>query len=179
MVTSKMVSSLTGKAVQPNKAIVGANAFAHEAGIHQDGVLKHRQSYEIIDPESVGVTRNNLILGKHSGRSAYAERLEALGYDNLSATDIDKLVLKFKEIADEKKEVTDGDIEAVIFDEIYHLLVRWDLVGSCIAGDQVKPTATITIRDIDGEEYSGVSLGSGPVDAVFKAMIALQKSIVS
>ena len=176
MVTSKMVSSLTGMAVQPNKAIVGANAFAHEAGIHQDGVLKHRQSYEIIDPESVGVTRNNLILGKHSGRSAYAERLEALGYDNLSATDIDKLVLKFKEIADEKKEVTDGDIEAVIFDEIYHPLVRWDLVGLHVtAGDQVKPTATITIRDIDGEEYSGVSLGSGPVDAVFKAIDSITK----
>lgn len=176
MVTSKMVSSLTGMSVQPNKAIVGANAFAHEAGIHQDGVLKHRQSYEIIDPESVGVTRNSLVLGKHSGRSAYADRLEALGYDNLSASDIDKLVLKFKEIADEKKQVTDGDIEAVIFDEIYHPLVRWELVGLHVtAGDQVKPTATITLRDIDGEEYSGVSLGSGPVDAVFKAIDSIAK----
>ena len=175
-VTSKMVSSLTGMVVQPNKAIVGINAFAHEAGIHQDGVLKHRQSYEIIDPESVGVTKNNLVLGKHSGRSAYADRLDALGYDNLTMSDIDRLVLKFKEIADEKKVVTDGDIEAVIFDEIYHPVVRWELVGLHVtAGDQVKPTATITIRDIDGKEYSDVSLGSGPVDAVFRAIDNITK----
>eukprot|EP00943_MAST-04B_sp_MAST-4B-sp1_P008123 g8123.t1 len=176
MVTSKMVSSLTGMVVQPNKAIVGTNAFAHEAGIHQDGVLKHRQSYEIIDPESVGVTRNNLILGKHSGRSAYADRLKALGYDNLTMGDIDKLVLKFKEIADKRKVVTDGDIEALIFDEIYHPIVRWELVGLHVtAGNQVKPTATITIRDIGGEEHSDVSLGSGPVDAVFKAIDNITK----
>ena len=160
--------------VQPNKAIVGINAFAHEAGIHQDGI-EHRQSYEIIDPESVGVTKNNFVLGKHSGRSAYADRLDALGYDNLTMSDIDRLVLKFKEIADEKKVVTDGDIEAVIFDEIYHPVVRWELVGLHVtAGDQVKPTATITIRDIDGKEYSDVS-SKGPVDAVFRAIDNITK----
>ena len=170
-VTSKMVSSLTGMVVQPNKAIVGSNAFVHEAGIHQDGVLKHRQNYEIIDPAMVGVTTDSLHLGKHSGKRAYENRLLELGYDNLDEKQVDLLVTKYKQIADKKKLVTDADLEAVIFDEIYHPIVCWELVGMHVtAGDQVKPTATVTLRNIDGEEFTGVHLGNGPVDAVFKAI---------
>jgi|EP00945_MAST-04E_sp_MAST-4E-sp1_P002562 2-isopropylmalate synthase len=175
-VSSKMVSSLTGMTVQPNKAIVGKNAFLHEAGIHQDGVLKHRQSYEIIDPASVGVTTENLILGKHSGRRAYESRLFELGYDNLSEDEVNMLVEKYKMIADEKKVVTDGDLEAVVFDKIYHPLVNWELAGLHVtAGNQVRPTATVTLRDINGEEYTGVSIGTGPVDAVLSAIDEITK----
>ena len=117
---SRMVSTFTGMFVQPNKAIVGANAFAHEAGIHQDGVLKHADTYEIMKPESVGLTTNNLVLGKHSGKHAYKMRLEALGFTDLTEDQIDEFVDKFKRLADEKKSVSDADIEAIVHDEIYH-----------------------------------------------------------
>jgi hypothetical protein len=246
---SRMVSAFTGIMVQPNKAIVGANAFAHEAGIHQDGVLKNKETYEIMTPESVGLVANNLVLGKHSGKAAYADRLRALGYGDLSpeqleglgkcvvvslcrcvvvllcrcvvvslcrcvvvslcpcahvpmcpcahvpmcrcvvvsmyvvyffGTDVvfdfflivcDLLVDRFKRIADDKKTVTDEDMEAIVNDEVYNTKDTWKLVSVHVtAGDKVKPTATVTLVNAEGEEFSEASLGNGPVDAVFSVI---------
>ncbi len=167
---SRMVSSFTGIAVQPNKAITGANAFAHEAGIHQDGVLKNKETYEIMTPESVGLVTNNLVLGKHSGKHAFHERLKQLGYTNLDPDQVEALVEKFKRIADDKKTVTDEDMEAIVNDEVFQPRDQWNLVSVHVtAGDKVKPTATVTLVNADGEEFSEASLGNGPVDAVFSA----------
>lgn len=115
--TSRLVSNLTGMMVQPNKAIVGANAFAHESGIHQDGVLKNRLTYEIMDAESIGLTTNQIVLGKLSGRNAFRTRLQELGFE-LSEDDLNKAFLRFKEVADKKREITDWDLEAIVNDEI-------------------------------------------------------------
>ena len=168
--TSRLVSNLTGMAVQPNKAIVGANAFAHESGIHQDGVLKNKLTYEIIDAQSIGLTDNQIILGKHSGRNAFRSRIQELGYQ-LSETELNKAFVRFKETADKKKEITDWDLEAIVNEEIQQApeLFRLELVQvSC--GDRSKPTATVTIRTPDGVELTDAAIGTGPVDAVYKAI---------
>ncbi len=168
--TSRLVSSLTGMLVQPNKAIVGSNAFAHESGIHQDGVLKHKLTYEIMDAESIGLKENQIVLGKLSGRNAFRSRLKELGYE-LSDNDLNKAFVRFKEVADKKKEITDWDLEAIVNDEIYQApeVFHLELVQvSC--GDHANPTATITLRTPTGEELSDAAIGTGPVDAVYKAI---------
>lgn len=168
--TSRMVSNLTGMMVQPNKAIVGANAFAHQSGIHQDGVLKHKLTYEIMDAESIGLTNNQIVLGKLSGRNAFQSRLKELGFD-LGETDLNKAFLRFKDVADKKKEITDWDLEAIVNDEIQNApeVFRLELVQvSC--GDHSRPTATVTVRNSDGEELMDAAIGTGPVDAVYKAI---------
>ncbi len=168
--TSRLVSNLTGMMVQPNKAIVGANAFAHESGIHQDGVLKNRTTYEIMDAQSIGLTDNRMVLGKLSGRHAFKTRLQELGYD-LSEDALNKAFLRFKAFAAKKREITDWDLESIVNDEInqppeyFHL----ELVQvSC--GDSARPTATVTLRTPSGEELTDAAIGTGPVDAVYKAM---------
>ena len=168
--TSRLVSNLTGMLVQPNKAIVGANAFAHESGIHQDGVLKNKLTYEIMDAQSIGLTENQIVLGKHSGRNAFRTQLRELGYE-LSDTELNKAFIRFKEVADKKKEVSDWDLEAIINDEIQQApdLFRLELVQvSC--GDRATPTATVTLRTPEGEELTDAAIGTGPVDAVYKAI---------
>jgi len=168
--TSRLVSNLTGMLVQPNKAIVGANAFAHESGIHQDGVLKNRLTYEIMDAQSIGLTDNQIVLGKLSGRNAFRTRLQELGYE-LTDQDLNKAFLRFKDLADKKKEITDWDLEAIVNDEIQSVpeLYRLELVQvSC--GDKLRPTATVTVLTPEGKELSDAAIGTGPVDAVYRAI---------
>ncbi|NES90309.1 MULTISPECIES: 2-isopropylmalate synthase [unclassified Okeania] len=168
--TSRLVSNLTGMFVQPNKAIVGANAFAHESGIHQDGVLKNKLTYEIMDAESIGLTDNQIVLGKLSGRHAFQTRLKELGFD-ISDEEVNKAFLRFKDLADKKKEITDWDLESIVNSEIQQPpeLFRIELVQvSC--GDRSRPTATVSIRTPNGEELTDAAIGTGPVDAVYKAI---------
>lgn len=168
--TSRLVSNLTGMLVQPNKAIVGANAFAHESGIHQDGVLKNKLTYEIMDAQLIGLTDNQIVLGKHSGRNAFGTRLRELGFE-LSETELNKAFVRFKDVADKKKEISDWDLEAIVNDEIQQspALFQVELVQvSC--GSNAKPTATVTLRTPDGEELTDAAIGTGPVDAVYKAI---------
>ena len=168
--TSRLVSELTGMIVQPNKAIVGANAFSHESGIHQDGVLKNKLTYEIMDAESIGLTNNQIVLGKLSGRNAFGSRLKELGFD-LSDTELNNAFIRFKEVADKRKEITDWDLEAIVNDEIRQPpeLFRLERVQvSC--GEPSVPTATLAIRTPDGPEKTAVAIGTGPVDAVYKAI---------
>jgi 2-isopropylmalate synthase len=168
--TSRLVSSLTGMLVQPNKAIVGANAFAHESGIHQDGVLKNRLTYEIMDAQSIGLTDNQIVLGKLSGRNAFRSRLKELGFE-LSEQDLNKAFVRFKELADKKKEISDWDLESIVNDEIQQTpeLFHLELVQvSC--GSNSRPTATVTVRTPEGNELTDAAIGTGPVDAVYKAI---------
>ncbi|MEO0532360.1 MAG: 2-isopropylmalate synthase [Cyanobacteria bacterium P01_A01_bin.123] len=168
--TSRLVSNLTGMLVQPNKAIVGTNAFAHESGIHQDGVLKHKRTYEIMDAQSIGLNDNLIVLGKHSGRNAFRSRLRELGYD-LSEQDLMRAFVRFKELADKKKEISDRDLEAIVNDETLQSPehFRLELVQvSC--GDHARATATVTLRTPDGQELSDAAIGTGPVDAVYRAV---------
>jgi 2-isopropylmalate synthase len=168
--TSRLVSSLTGMIVQPNKAIVGANAFAHESGIHQDGILKNKLTYEIMDAQSIGLTDNSIVLGKLSGRNAFRSRLIELGV-NLSENDLNKAFLRFKDVADKKKEITDRDLEAIVNDEIKQapeIFALERVQVSC--GDPLQPTATITVRMPNGDELTDAAIGTGPVDAIYKAI---------
>jgi len=168
--TSRLVSELTGFLVQPNKAIVGANAFRHESGIHQDGVIKMPITYEIIDPRTVGIPASSLVLGKLSGRHAFKERLAELGY-SLSEVDFDRAFSAFKELADKKKEISDRDIESVIAQELRTVseVYRLDRVQvSC--GDRGIPTASVILGAPDGKVLADAALGTGPVDAVYKAI---------
>ncbi|MEM9977409.1 MAG: 2-isopropylmalate synthase [Cyanobacteria bacterium P01_D01_bin.2] len=168
--TSRLISNVTGMLVQPNKAIVGANAFAHESGIHQDGVLKNKLTYEIMDAQTIGLTDNQIVLGKLSGRNAFRTRLQELGYE-LSDQDLNKAFLRFKELADKKKEISDRDLEAIVNDETQQVAehFRLELVQvSC--GSNARATATITIRTPAGEELMDAAIGTGPVDAVYKAI---------
>ncbi|MEO1145978.1 MAG: 2-isopropylmalate synthase [Cyanobacteria bacterium J06638_22] len=168
--TSRMVSNLTGMLVQPNKAIVGANAFAHESGIHQDGVLKHRLTYEIMDAQSIGLMDNQIVLGKHSGRNAFRTRLRELGYE-LGDQDLNKAFLRFKELADKKKEVSDWDLEAIVNDEIQQVPEQFKLEHVQVScGDHARATATVTVRMPNGEELTDAAIGTGPVDAVYEAI---------
>jgi 2-isopropylmalate synthase len=169
--TSRMVSAYTGMVVQPNKAIVGANAFAHEAGIHQDGMLKSHLTYEIMRPETVGLTSSRLVLGKHSGRHAFRVRLQEMGYKNLSDGEINMAFERFKRLADKKKVVADADIEAIIADEIYQPSETWHLNHIQVScGDHNIPTATVNLTGPGGRVYQDAALGTGPVDAVYKAI---------
>jgi 2-isopropylmalate synthase len=168
--TSRLVSDSTGMSVQPNKAIVGRNAFAHESGIHQDGVLKEKKTYEIMDPRDVGQSGSKLTLGKLSGRAAFRARLEALGF-SLSGGDLDRAFAAFKELADKKRSITDRDLEALVAEELrtvsetYHLE---QVQVSC--GDHSVPTASVRLIDPDGNAIADAALGTGPVDAVYKAI---------
>jgi len=167
--TSRMVTSVTGMSVQPNKAIVGANAFAHEAGIHQDGVLKHAATYEIMSPASVGL-KSTLVLGKHSGKHAFQKRLEELGYD--VSEDVVKAAFKrFKDTADQKKTVTDTDIEAILDSEVVKPATeQWKLNSCTVSCGTPHPTATVSITTPSGKTIVDASTGGGPVEAVYNAI---------
>ncbi|MFO0310445.1 MAG: 2-isopropylmalate synthase [Pseudanabaena sp.] len=168
--TSRLVSNLTGMLVQPNKAIVGANAFAHESGIHQDGVLKNRLTYEIMDAQSIGLTDNLIVLGKLSGRNALSSRLKELGFE-LSEQELNAAFVRFKELADKKREISDRDLEAIVNDEIRHAPEAFKLDHVQVScGDRAIPTATVTIVMPDGTEITDASVGTGPVDAIYKAI---------
>ncbi|HNS00888.1 MAG TPA: 2-isopropylmalate synthase [Anaerolineae bacterium] len=166
--SSDMVSRYTGMVVQPNKAIVGANAFAHEAGIHQDGMLKHKRTYEIMDAGTIGLSQSKLVLGKHSGRHAFRVHLEAMGY-RLNEKELDDVFRRFKALADKKKMVTDADLQALIGDELYQPPEVWqieDVQVSC--GTNVIPTAVVRLRNVEtGEIVTDAGFGTGPVDAVY------------
>jgi len=173
---SKLVSNYTGMAVQPNKAIVGANAFAHEAGIHQDGMLKNNQTYEIMRPESVGATQSKLVLGKHSGRHALKSRLQTLGYV-LDDDELGQVFERFKALADRKKMITDPDLEALVSDELYQPREYFILDGLQVAcGTMGMPTATVRLRDADGQPHIQACVGTGPVDAAYKAIDMIVKA---
>ncbi|MGB7537616.1 MAG: 2-isopropylmalate synthase [Anaerolineales bacterium] len=167
---SHMVSTYTGIPVQPNKAIVGANAFAHEAGIHQDGMLKHHTTYEIMQPEMIGLTQSSLVLGKHSGRHALRVRLSELGHE-LSTEELDRAFERFKELADKKKTIANADLEALVADQIYQPREIYALDGLQVAcGTMGMPTATVRLRGPDGALQVQASTGTGPVDAAYKAI---------
>ncbi len=170
--TSRLVSAITGIPVQPNKAIVGSNAFAHESGIHQDGVLKERSTYEIMDPESVGIAKSSLVLGKHSGRHAFRERVRALGYE-LADEEINTTFKRFKDLADRKKTVFDEDIEAIIAEEVLRTPDTYKLISlTVMSGTDVVPTATVRMM-VEGQECHGAELGNGPVDATYNTILRL------
>lgn len=172
---SKLVSNYTGIVVQPNKAIVGANAFAHEAGIHQDGMLKHQTTYEIMRPEDVGVNQSKLVLGKHSGRHALRSRLAEMGH-SLDELELDKAFARFKELADRKKVITELDLEAIIADEFYRPRDVYYLDGLQVTcGTIGMPTATVRLKGPDGKVHVHAAMGSGPVDAAYKAIDAIVK----
>jgi 2-isopropylmalate synthase len=159
--------------VPPNKAIVGANAFAHESGIHQDGMLKHNLTYEIMRPETVGVPQTRLVLGKHSGRHALKSRLVELGYD-ISEQDLDKIFDRFKALADKKKDIADADLEALVSDEIYQPREVYHLDGLQVAcGTMGMPTATVRLIGPDGRHHVHAEVGAGPIDAAYKAIDAV------
>ena len=166
---SKLVSAVTSFPVQYNKAIVGRNAFAHESGIHQDGMLKNAQTYEIMTPESVGVSKTSLVMGKHSGRHAFREKLVEMGYE-LGQNALEDAFKRFKDLADRKKIVYDEDIEALVDDEIGHANERIKVASLIIvAGTNGPQSATLTL-DIDGDERTKQATGNGPVDALFNAI---------
>ena len=177
MKASRLVSAITGFVVQPNKAIVGANAFAHESGIHQDGMLKHAGTYEIMTPESVGLVRaaadrGGLVMGKHSGRAAFRSRLSDLGYA-LDDAALDETFKRFKELADKKKEIFDDDIIALVDDQIGHAEDTIQFVSlEVLAGSKAPQRAELVLL-IDGEDRTQVAGGNGPVDAIFNAIKAL------
>jgi 2-isopropylmalate synthase len=168
--TSRLVSHVTGLQVQRNKAIVGQNAFSHEAGIHQDGMLKDRSTYEIMNPEDVGLPRTELVLGKHSGRHALRQRVQDLGY-HLSEEQLQRVFDAFKTLADRKKVIYDADVEALAEAQIHSGPVMWTLEAvTCNAGSATMPSAAVALWHQDGTILRDASLGDGPVDAVFKAI---------
>jgi 2-isopropylmalate synthase len=167
--SSHLLAMITGISVQPNKAIVGANAFAHEAGIHQDGVLKHKITYEIMEPATIGLETSRLVMGKHSGRHAFRDRLKALGYD-LSDRDIDTLFKRFKELADKRKEIVDEDLEVLIAEEILRVPDIYKLQYlNVISGTATVPTATVQL-EIMGKMEQDAAFGIGPIDATFNTI---------
>jgi 2-isopropylmalate synthase len=167
--TSRLVSMVTGIVVQPNKAVVGANAFAHEAGIHQDGILKNPMTYEIMKPETVGLARNRLVIGKHSGRHAFKQKLQELGYD-LSEEELNKLFKRFKELADKRKEILDEDIEVLVAEEILRVPDTYQLdYLNVVSGNVAVPTATVKLK-IQGNEAQSAGFGVGPIDATFNTI---------
>jgi 2-isopropylmalate synthase len=168
--TSRMVSRLTGYSVPPNKAVVGRNAFAHESGIHQDGVLKHRNTYEIMDATEVGLDSNAIVLGKHSGRHALKDALEQLGFQ-VEGNALNQAFKRFKEIADKKKQVTALDLEAIVSDEMSQSAESYELAWFEVeAGSRREPLATVGITLPSGEESTAQASGDGPVDAIFGAI---------
>ncbi len=170
--TSRMVSRFTGYPVQPNKAIVGRNAFAHESGIHQDGVLKERTTYEIMDARDVGLESNSIVLGKHSGRHALRDALEQLGF-KVSGQALNQAFARFKEIADKKKQVTSLDLEAIVSEEMRESAERYALQSfEVTAGSHTEPRAKVVVRMPSGDDAVGEASGDGPVDAIFGAIRA-------
>ena len=170
--SSRLVSMITGIIVQPNKAIVGANAFAHEAGIHQDGVLKNPMTYEIMKPETVGLNTNKLVLGKHSGRHALRSHLKQMGYD-LSDAELKIVFAKFKELADKKKHVVDEDLEVIMTEGLLRTSDIFNLTYLHVsAGTTVLPMASVQL-DIKGRSVKGAGYGNGPIDAVFNTIAKL------
>jgi 2-isopropylmalate synthase len=168
--TSRLVAHVTGIAVQRNKAIVGQNAFAHEAGIHQDGMLKERRTYEIMRPEDVGLSRTELVLGKHSGRHALRQRVRDLGY-HLDDAQLQRVFEAFKALADRKKEIYDADIEALVEAELHGVAALWTLESfHTTAGTGSLPTAAVSLRHRDGRRVQDAACGDGPVDALFKTI---------
>ncbi len=171
--TSRLVSAVTGFVVQPNKAIVGANAFAHESGIHQDGMLKHQGTYEIMTPESVGLTQSKLVLGKHSGRHAFKEKLKELGYE-MGDNALEDAFRRFKEVADRKKEVFEEDIVALVDDELSRAHDRVRFVSlDVVCGSKHRPPSAELELEIDDETCSVKTTGTGPIDAIFVAVKTL------
>ena len=169
---SKLVSAVTSFPVQYNKAIVGRNAFAHESGIHQDGVLKYAGTFEIMTPESVGLKESSLVMGKHSGRHAFREKLKDLGYE-LGDNAFEDAFVRFKALADRKKQVYDEDIEALVDEEIAHAHDRIKVLSmTVIAGTMGPQSATLSL-DIEGRHVTTQETGNGPVDAIFKAIRTL------
>jgi len=167
--TSRLVSMITGIVVQPNKAVVGANAFAHEAGIHQDGVLKNKMTYEIMEPQTIGLSSNRLVIGKHSGRHAFKEKLGEMGYD-LSQDDLNRLFEKFKELADKRKEILNEDIEALVAEEILRVPDIYKLEYlNVVSGTVAVPTATVKLK-IKGRDAQNAGFGVGPIDATFNTI---------
>jgi 2-isopropylmalate synthase len=170
-----MLSSIIGVSVPPNKAIVGDNAFAHEAGIHQDGVLKAAITYEIMTPQSIGRHSNELVLGKHSGRHAFGDRLEELGFE-LEGDEFQAAFRRFKDLADRKKVIYNEDLEAIVADAVVLEEQRFELGDlNILSGTFATPTATVEVI-VDGEVRKTTALGIGPVDAVFKAIAELTET---
>ena len=169
--TSRLIASITGIEPQPNKAIVGKNAFAHESGIHQDGVLKNKLTYEIFSPEEIGLdTKDTLVLGKHSGRAAFKSKLEKLGF-SLSEDEINRAFERFKELADKKKDIYDDDIRALITSQMSNISATWELVAMQLMDSTGGvPSAAVTIKDTQGNEYTDAGIGDGTIDAVFKTI---------
>jgi 2-isopropylmalate synthase len=169
--TSRLVSTITGIQVQRNKAIVGRNAFAHEAGIHQDGMLKERSTYEIMRPEDVGFAKTDLVLGKHSGRAALHDRAKALGF-HLTGEELQAIFEEFKILADKKKEIYDGDVVALIEQRLHaDVEEQWSLVSfQAQCGTDQTPRARLTLRRGDQEFTEDLAAGDGPIDAVFSVI---------
>jgi len=173
---SRLVSSVTGFPVQPNKAIVGANAFAHESGIHQDGVLKHRETYEIMTAQDVGWNANKMVMGKHSGRSAFRARLEELGTTFESDAELNEAFARFKDLADKKHEIFDEDLQALVSDTRASHYEKYKLSSLSVTSQTGEvPVATITVS-VNDQEHTAEASGSGPVDAAFKAIESVVKS---
>ncbi len=175
MAASRLVRNVTGMTVQANKAIVGANAFAHESGIHQDGFLKEKSTYEIMTPESVGLAESSLVLGKHSGRHAFRDRLKELGY-SLGEEDLNKTFERFKRLADQKKDIFDEDLEALVAEEVFRIPQVYELKKLFVrSGTDTKPQADIVMA-VNGAEAEKSSGGDGPVDAAFRTIAEVVKT---
>jgi 2-isopropylmalate synthase len=179
---SDMVSRYTGMVIQPNKAIVGANAFAHEAGIHQDGMLKNKRTYEIMDAGTIGLNQSRLVLGKHSGRHALQKKLEEMGY-HLDSEELKEVFKRFKDVADKKKTVSDADLEALVGDELYQPVETWEMLRLQVqCGSGLTPTSVVTLRNNKtGQLYTEAALGVGPVDAVYngiKRIVGIENTLV-
>jgi 2-isopropylmalate synthase len=169
---SRLVSKATGFLVPPNKAIVGGNAFRHEAGIHQDGILKERSTYEIMRPEDVGFFGTGLVLGKHSGRHAFKERLKSLGII-LKDNELDQAFARFKSVADKKKDIFDEDLLAIVEDEVHVFQNVWSLVSlTAKSGTKIKPDVEVSLKS-KGKTHKKKSSGDGPIDACYRAIDAI------
>jgi len=179
---SRMVSEYTGMVVQPHKAIVGANAFAHESGIHQDGMLKHKGTYEIMSPEDIGLVRadaSGIVLGKLSGRHALKQRLNQLGYE-IDGKELDDVFKRFKSVAEKKKSFSDDDLETLLSDEVFQPETLWSLsLIQVVCGTSGLSTATVKLEGPDGLQHIGMSVGTGPVDAAYKAVDTIVKAPVT
>jgi 2-isopropylmalate synthase len=173
--TSRLVSKITGMVVQPNKAIVGANAFAHTSGIHQDGLLKDKTTYEIMRPESIGLVESQMVMGKLSGRHAFRQRLEELGY-KLSEEEVNHAFERFKKLADQKKEIFEEDLEVIVSEELSKMADRIALKTLCVSsGTNQVPTATVEL-EVDGRAVAQTGTGDGPVDAVYRTIAAITQT---
>jgi 2-isopropylmalate synthase len=174
---SRLVSGITGFPVQPNKAIVGANAFAHESGIHQDGVLKHRETYEIMRAQDVGWQQNRMVLGKHSGRNAFRARLEELGVQLATVEELNEAFRRFKDLADKKHEIFDEDLQALVTDTtLTSANERIKLVSMRVCSETGETPRADLVLSVDGEEEPGTAIGGGPVDACFRAIESIANS---